>query len=141
MRLLASTRQAGYVKVPNLSGPDAYLSPMPWFDFNRTPHVFLREGIHGAIHHSDRMTFVHLVMEEGAVLPGHDHIHEQWTHVLEGRLEFTMAGETRILEAGQAVWIPSSTPHGARALDRCRAIDCFLPVREDFKDLAPWTEG
>jgi len=112
---------------------------MPWFDYNTTPQVRLREGIHGAIHHSDQLTFAYLVMEEGAVLPEHDHVNEQWTHILEGRLEFSMEGETRVLEAGQAVFIPSMTRHGARALDRCRAIDCFLPVREDFKDLEPWT--
>jgi quercetin dioxygenase-like cupin family protein len=114
---------------------------MAWLDFNTTPHRRLRDGIHGAIHHSDQLTFARIVLEAGAVLPAHNHVHEQWTHILAGQMEFTMDGETRILGPGMAVFIPSMTLHAARALTRCEALDCFLPVREDFKSLEPWTEG
>lgn len=112
---------------------------MPWLDFNTTPHLRLREGIHGAIHHSDRLTFARIILEEGAVLPDHQHPNEQWTHVLGGRMEFTLDGETRVLEPGMAVHIPPMTRHGARALTRVEAMDCFWPAREDFKALEPWS--
>lgn len=111
---------------------------MPFLDFNATPHLKIINGIHGAIHHSDRLTFGHITLEKGAVLPEHHHVQEQWTHVLEGELEFTLAGETRILTPGTSAHIPSDVPHSAYALTRCKVIDAFLPVREDFKSLEAW---
>ena len=38
-------------------------------------------------------------------LPQHSHPHEQITLVLEGTLEFTLDGETKILNAGQGVTV------------------------------------
>lgn len=96
------------------------------------------DGIHGALYHSDQLTFGHLVLEAGALLPEHHHPHEQWTHVLEGSLEFTLDGETQIMTPGISVYIPSDVRHHARALTKCKVLDAFLPVREDFKSLEPW---
>jgi len=95
-------------------------------------------GIHGALYHSDQLTFGHLILEEGALLPEHHHVHEQWTHMIEGQLEFTLDGDTQILTPGNSVFIPSNVPHSARAISICKVIDAFLPVREDFKLLDPW---
>ena len=111
---------------------------MPFLDFNTTPHLKIINGIHGVFHHSDRLTFGNITFEKGAILPEHHHIHEQWTHVLEGELEFTLAGETRVLTAGNSVYIPSEVPHSANALTKCKLMDAFLPVREDFKTLEHW---
>lgn len=113
---------------------------MPFIDFNTIPHSHLRDGIHGALHHSDSLTFGHITVEDGAILPEHQHTHEQWTHVLEGELEFTMEGETSILKAGHTAFVPSNIPHSAKAHSKVKLIDCFMPVREDFKTLEPWIE-
>lgn len=110
-----------------------------YINFNNIPHLKIWEGIHGAIHHSDNATFGHITVEDGAILPEHHHIHEQWTHVIEGELEFNIGGETHILKPGITAYVPSSVPHSGRALTKVRLIDCFLPVREDFKQLEPWT--
>lgn len=111
---------------------------MPFINFNDIKHSRIWDGIHGALHHSDSLTFGHIIIEEGAKLPEHHHIHEQWTHVLDGELEFTMAGETQILKAGMTAFVPSGVPHSANAITRVKLLDCFLPVREDFKTLEPW---
>ena len=111
---------------------------MPFINFNTIPHLRLRDNIHGAFYHSDTMTFGHITLEEGAILPEHNHIHEQWTHVLDGTLEFTLDGETRIMTSGISVYIPSDVRHSARAVTHCRLMDAFLPCREDFKTLEPW---
>jgi len=34
-----------------------------------------------------------------------------------------------------AAFIPSNTPHSAKAITECKVIDCFLPVRQDFVEL------
>ena len=114
---------------------------MPFIDYNSIPHLKLMNGIHGALFHSEQLTFGHLVLEEGAVLPEHHHVHEQWTHVMEGRLEFTLDGETQIMTPGISVFIPSDVVHSARALTACKVLDAFLPVREDFKSLPLWEEN
>ena len=111
---------------------------MPFIDFNNIPHSRIWDGIHGALHHSDTATFGHIVVEKGAILPEHHHVHEQWTHVLEGELEFTMEGKTQLLTGGITAYVPSDVPHSAFARTRVKLIDCFLPVREDFKTLEPW---
>lgn len=108
---------------------------MPFIDFNQKRKVKIWEGIHAALHHSDELTFAHLVLAEGAVVTNHNHIHEQWTHVIEGAMEFTLEGETRILTSGMCAFMPSNAFHSAKAITQCKVIDCFLPVRQDFVEL------
>jgi quercetin dioxygenase-like cupin family protein len=114
---------------------------MPFINYNTSPHLKVWDGIHGPIHHSEHLTFGHFILEAGAVVPEHQHLQEQWTHVIEGQLEFTMEGTTQIMTAGLVAFIPSNTPHSARAISRCKVIDAFLPVREDFKSLELWQEN
>ena len=111
---------------------------MSSIDFNEISHLKIWDGIHGALFHSDQITCGHITLEQGAALPEHQHHNEQWTHVLEGRLRFTMGGESKTLEPGMTAHIPCNIPHSAMALTKCRVIDVFMPVREDFKTLDPW---
>jgi len=110
---------------------------MPFIDFNAIPHLRIWDGIHGALHHSS-LTFGHVTVEEGTLLPEHHHFHEQWTHVIEGEMEFRIGDEVQLLKAGMTAHVPPDVPHSARALTRIKLIDCFMPVREDFKTLEPW---
>lgn len=113
---------------------------MPFIDFGTTKRIQIWEGISGAFHHSEQLTFGHITLVKDVVVPEHKHVHEQWTHVLAGELEFTLDGKTMVLKPGMAVHIPSEVPHGARAITECNVMDCFLPVREDFVDLAKKSE-
>jgi quercetin dioxygenase-like cupin family protein len=66
-----------------------------------------------------------------AQAPLHWHDEEQIAFVLEGELEFTVAGETRILRRGDAVVIPPNVPHEARTHDGgCLQVDVFHPPRK-----------
>jgi len=111
---------------------------MPFINFNKITHSKIWEGIHGSLFHCDTLTFGHVIVEDGAILPEHHHTNEQWTHVIEGELEFTIGGETMVLTPGITAHIPPDVPHSAKALTRVKLIDCFMPVREDFKTLEPW---
>ena len=111
---------------------------MPFIDFNQAPHLKVWDGIHGPIFHSDDLTFGHFILEKGAIVREHQHMQEQWTHVIEGELEFTLDGETKLLTSGMVAHMPSNVPHSAIAISRCKVIDCFRPVREDFKTLEKW---
>lgn len=61
----------------------------------------------------------------------HAHPHEQLTIVLAGKIQYTAAGETHIMEPGDTFYIPSNAMHTAVALEDCRCMDVFTPVRMD----------
>ncbi|WP_088831165.1 cupin domain-containing protein [Paenibacillus tyrfis] len=70
--------------------------------------------------------------EEGAEGYVHSHPHEQLSYCLKGRLEFTVDGETKVVVAGETIYIPSGAKHGCRALEASALLDSFTPVREDL---------
>jgi len=72
-------------------------------------------------------------LQKGYSIPIHKHPHEQITNVIKGQLQFTLGEETRICKAGEVITIPSNTLHAAKAITKCRAIDIFYPVREEYK--------
>ena len=52
-------------------------------------------------------------------------------------MKFTIDGETRTVEPGEAFLIPAHVPHRAEAVDGpCVALDIFSPIREDYVELA-----
>ncbi|HLP25871.1 MAG TPA: cupin domain-containing protein [Acidobacteriota bacterium] len=89
--------------------------------------------IRGHYAHLDRSTFGEVHLEPGIVVPMHQHPHEQFTYVIEGRFEFTVGDETTVLESGMAAIIPSNIPHGGKTLTKVRVIDVFAPTREDYR--------
>ena len=50
---------------------------MPYIDFNNIKKVEILPGITGSLFHSKQLTFAHLTIDEGTVLPEHKHPHEQ----------------------------------------------------------------
>ena len=90
-------------------------------------------GLHGKIIHGETMTLAFWDVEEGAIVPEHFHINEQIMHVLEGKFEFTVAGETKVYLPGELVIIPSNISHSGKALTACKLMDVFSPVREAYK--------
>ncbi len=78
----------------------------------------------------------YLEMDEGAVIPLHDHPHEQGGMLLQGRLKFTLGDETRIVDAGSMFIIPPGVPHKVVAIDGpAIVLDVFSPIREDYVEL------
>jgi quercetin dioxygenase-like cupin family protein len=90
-------------------------------------------GMKGQFLHSASMTLVYWDMEEGAGLPRHSHPHEQVVNMLEGELELVVDGTPHRLKPGDVLAIPGNAPHSGRALTRCRILDVFHPIREDYR--------
>jgi quercetin dioxygenase-like cupin family protein len=105
---------------------------MPFVKLDQLDVVERIPGFHGRFIHTDNVTFADWLIREGAIAPVHSHPHEQITYVLEGHFEFTMEGETSILEAGIAAVIPANVVHSGKALTDCHVLDVFYPVREDY---------
>lgn len=49
-----------------------------------------------------------------------------------GKFEFTVDGETRVVEAGDGIYIAPDVEHGCKCLEAGILIDCFSPMRADF---------
>lgn len=108
---------------------------MPFINYPAKKKLKIWDGIYGQIHHSAQMTCGHMTIAAGVALPEHQHPHEQWSHLLEGEMEFTIGGETRIMKGGETAFIPGNVPHSGRTLTNCKLIDVFSPPREDWQEL------
>jgi quercetin dioxygenase-like cupin family protein len=105
---------------------------MPFINYTTKPKIKIWDGIFGQVHHSNTITCAHISIAAGVQLPQHQHIQEQWSHLLQGEMEFTVDGETRVMKAGETAYMPSNVPHSARTITDCKVIDVFSPVREDW---------
>ncbi len=82
----------------------------------------------------DNVMITFFTFEPNTIIPSHKHPHEQITYVVEGAMEFTLAGQTRLLTAGEGVCIQPEVEHGARVLDRPTVVlDAWHPPRDDYK--------
>ena len=89
-------------------------------------------GYHAKFVHSENMTLAYWNIEEGNALPKHAHPHEQVVNLIEGKFEITVDGESKVLEVGSVVIIPSNVMHSGKALTSCRIIDVFYPIRTEY---------
>ncbi|GIW93221.1 MAG: hypothetical protein KatS3mg110_1262 [Pirellulaceae bacterium] len=95
-------------------------------------HIFPGVTIHTAA--GDQLMLSLVEFEPHAVVPPHQHPHEQMGVLLEGELTFTIGGQTRTLKPGDMWRIPGGVVHSARAgAAPVRALDVFHPVREDYR--------
>ena len=75
-----------------------------------------------------------LALKKGAVVPLHQHFHEQISHVVEGALKFQIDGKEVVVHAGEILCIPPHAPHAVDALEDSVALDIFNPPRQDWID-------
>lgn len=107
---------------------------MSFLNLNTVTANEIIAGFRGKFVHTDNVTVAQWEVEAGAVLPEHAHPHEQITMMLEGQFELTVAGETRVVTAGDVAVIPGHVPHSGRALTACRIMDVFHPARPDYRN-------
>jgi len=105
---------------------------MPFVDTGEIAPFEKRPGWRGRIFNSPGMTFAHWEFDPGAEIHEHDHLQEEVWHVLEGELEVTVAGETRLAGPGVVAIVPPHTPHRVVARTAGRAIVVDNPLRPEF---------
>jgi quercetin dioxygenase-like cupin family protein len=82
--------------------------------------------------YDDKLMLVKVSFERGAVGQLHQHYHSQITHVESGSFEVQINGSKKVLNAGDAYYIPPHVLHGCVCLEPGVLIDVFSPMREDF---------
>lgn len=107
---------------------------MTYFRADELTATEMMPGVTRRAVHLDDVMITFFDFEPGAIVPEHNHPHQQITWVVSGAMEFDLQGEKRVLEAGDGVLIAPDMRHGAVVLDGpCRAIDAWHPVREDYR--------
>lgn len=81
---------------------------------------------------NDALMLVRVRFSEGAIGYTHAHPHSQVAYVESGVFEFTIAGDTKTLKAGDCAYVPPDAEHGAICKEEGVLLDIFSPAREDF---------
>ncbi len=84
--------------------------------------------------YDNQIMMVKVKFDKGALGAPHQHFHTQSTYCSSGKFEFVIDGETKIVNAGDGVYISPNLLHSAVCLEAGILIDVFSPVREDFLD-------
>jgi len=89
--------------------------------------VRLKSLVHGERTHLTEVRFT-----KGAVVPEHQHPHEQTGYLVSGSLRFFSGDEAWVALPGDSWSLPGGHPHGAEALEESTVVEVFSPVREDY---------
>ncbi len=82
--------------------------------------------------YSDELMMCEITFEKGAKGNFHSHRHLQITYIAKGSFEFTIGDETKIVNQGDSVYMPSDVVHGVTCLEEGILVDIFNPKRDDF---------
>jgi len=82
----------------------------------------------------DRLMLSYATFEPGALVPLHNHPHEQLTVVIEGELTLTVGDRTKLMKPRDVAVVPADVMHSVVVgSSGAVAIDVFSPPREDYK--------
>lgn len=105
---------------------------MEQYEWEKVPREELKPTLARQVIHADNVTVARMYLRKGCVVPEHSHHNEQISMVEQGSAKFVLAGEERVLKAGDVVRIPPHVRHSVVATEDCVALDLFSPRREDW---------
>lgn len=103
----------------NRSDADGYKDPLD--------KVKMKTLVYG-----DKTLLTEFKLEKGAMLPKHNHPHEQTGYLVSGKMALTIGNVTYQVSPGDSWCIPGNVAHHAHAHENSVAIEVFSPVREDY---------
>ncbi|HWE88220.1 MAG TPA: cupin domain-containing protein [Pseudonocardiaceae bacterium] len=96
------------------------------------------DGVTVRVVHGDVLSMAVAELAPGIVVPEHRHVNEQIGVVIQGSASFTADGSTVELGAGGTYRFLANVPHQVEAgPEGAVFVECFSPVREDWKTLEP----
>ncbi|MDB5016279.1 MAG: Cupin domain protein [Mucilaginibacter sp.] len=104
-------------------------------NFNDIVTKEIAPGFFSKLIHTAANTINFIEVKAGCSVPRHQHIHEQYSFVIEGKFEMTVNDIPQMLDTGLFAIIPSNAWHSGIAITDCKLIDIFNPAREDYKKL------
>lgn len=108
---------------------------MTFLDINSLPVKEPRPGWAGRFFDSQNMTFAYYDIQAGSTIHEHHHVNEEIWHILDGEIEVTIAGETKVAGPGYVAMVPPNTLHRVRAMTDARVIVVDYPLRSAIGDI------
>ena len=128
--------QVGQANVSGSGTAVASFEPA-FYNVDSINEVTLVEGISARFVTGSRIMFSFVRLAPGAVMPDHNHPHEQLGYVVEGSIVLNIAGDERNLQPGDAYAIPGGVTHRAvGGPNGCLVLDAFSPPREEYLERA-----
>jgi quercetin dioxygenase-like cupin family protein len=84
--------------------------------------------------HGDKTHLLKFRLHKDAVIPIHDHPHEQTGYLLQGKMVMIIEDEECRLESGDSWSLRGGVHHGVKVLEECLVLEVFSPVREEYFD-------
>ena len=106
----------------------------PFIEWHTRPHRELVPGVTIQVVSGRNIMFSRVTIAPAAVVPLHNHPHEQFGYVMEGDVVFTIGSETKHLVPGDHYTIPGNVMHTVVAgPDGALCMDIFSPPREEYR--------
>jgi quercetin dioxygenase-like cupin family protein len=94
----------------------------------------LFHGVRMATITGEKLMLMRVTFAPHAMVPEHQHPHEQCGFVQRGEAEFVVGGESRTLAPGDYYVIPGGTPHRVVAgPSGVECLDIFSPPRDEYR--------
>ena len=103
-----------------------------FYTWESVPLETMSDVISRKVISGEKAMVAQVFLKKDAVVPEHHHESEQITYILEGALQFRIAGKEIVVRKGQVLRIPSFMPHAAVALEDTLDLDIFSPIRHDW---------
>lgn len=108
--------------------------PAYFVSFDDRADKQLAPGVTIRVVSGERLMLSRVAIDPHSEVPIHSHPHEQYGLVLEGEAEFTIAGQVKLLKAGEYYAIPGDVPHGViTGSVPALCLDIFSPPREEYR--------
>lgn len=82
--------------------------------------------------HGKAMLMTEFLLQKGALLPAHDHPHEQTGYLVKGNIRLTIGEVSQNILPGCSWSVPAGVSHFAEIIEDSVAIEVFSPAREDY---------
>ena len=102
--------------------------------WNEMPWEKVNDQISRRVFRGDRLMAIMYKMKAPMVWPVEEHEAEQIEHLLSGKLEFTVNGETHVILPGDSFFVGSYIPHEGRIVEDMQSIVIFTPPRKELME-------
>lgn len=109
------------------------MDPALFFSFFDMPFHPLNSHVSSRIISGKQLMFVEHKVKKGHITEEEVHENEQLTLVLQGSLLFLLGEKSYLIKKGEALLIPSRTPHRCEVLEDSSLIEVFSPPRQEWK--------
>jgi len=106
-----------------------------FYRWDDMPKEQVNAGLSRRLVTGDRIMLAHVYLNQGCIVPRHQHENEQITYVVTGALHFWIGedeSEEITIRAGEVLHLPSMVWHKAEALEDTLDVDIFSPPRQDW---------